>query len=31
VLHRIDLERWAQLDLAVDRTIEWRLDHRRGS
>jgi glutamate formiminotransferase len=29
VLHRIDPERWAQLDLAVDRTIEWRLDHRR--
>ena len=28
VLHRIDPARWAQLDLADDRTIEWRLDHR---
>jgi hypothetical protein len=28
VLHHIDPERWAQLDLAADRTIEWRLDHR---
>lgn len=28
VLHRIDPKRWAQLDLAADRTIEWRLDHR---
>jgi glutamate formiminotransferase len=30
VLDRIDPERWAQLDLAADRTIEWRLDHRPG-
>ena len=28
VLDRIDPKRWAQLDLAADRTIEWRLDHR---
>lgn len=28
VLHRIDPERWAQLDLAADRTIEWRVNHR---
>ena len=28
VLHRIDPARWSQLDLAADRTIEWRLEHR---
>ena len=31
VLHRIDPARWSQLDLAIDRTIEWRVDHRPGS
>jgi glutamate formiminotransferase / 5-formyltetrahydrofolate cyclo-ligase len=27
-LHRIDPTRWSQLDLAADRTIEWRVEHR---
>ena len=28
VLDRVPVERWAQLDLSVDRTVEWRLEHR---
>ena len=28
VLDRIEPPRWAQLDVATDRTIEWRLNHR---